>query len=142
MRMEPVSAAILAAMAAGLTSGAKDAVSGAVADAYGALKSLLRRRFGEDSRVSAAVDELEAQPASKARQAVVQEEIGSSGAAQDAELVAAARSLLDEIAKLPGGEQHVQQATGNYIAQADRAGTASVHVSGPRDAGRGSPDVP
>ena len=142
MRVEPVSAAILAAVAAGLTSGAKDAISGAVIDAYGALKFLLRGRFGDDSRVSAAIDDLEAQPASKARQAVVQEEIEASGAARDAELVAAARSLLDEIAKLPSGEQHIQQATGNYIAQADRAGTASVHVSHPRDPGRGSPEAP
>jgi hypothetical protein len=129
--MEPVSTAILAAVAGGLAQAAGETVSTAVADAYGALKSLLRRRFGNDSPVATAVDQLEAKPDSQARQALLREELAACGADRDPDLVNAARSLLDELAKLPGGEAHIQQATGSYIAQADRGGTAGVYVNAP-----------
>lgn len=136
--MDPVTAAILAAVAAGLAKGAGEAATKAVADAYQGLKSLLRSRFGGRSSVVKAVEDLEARPESKARQEVVREEVEAAGAHADADVVAAAQVLLEHIREMPGGETHVQQAIGNYIAQADRGGHAEVRVGNGRDA----PDAP
>ncbi len=129
--MEPVSAAIIAAIAAGVTTGVGETATKAVVDAYQALKGLLRGRFGEKSRVAGAIDALEAQPKSEGRRTVFLEEVEASGAVADDEIIAAARTLLERLEKAPAGEQHIQQATGNYIAQADRGGTAQVRVGQP-----------
>jgi hypothetical protein len=129
--MEPVSAAILAAAAAGLAQGASDTVAAAVADAYNALKRLIRERFGARSRVATAVDDLEEQPASQGRQVVVQEELESSGAARDTDIIDAAKAVLDALAAHPaGGTTNQQHAVGNNIAQAGQNSTATVKVSG------------
>ena len=66
--MVTVSAAILAAVGAGVAQGASETVSSATTDAYTALKSLLRKRFGGASRVVTAVEDLEQQPDSKGEQ--------------------------------------------------------------------------
>jgi hypothetical protein len=136
--MDPVTAAILAAVAAGLAKGAGEVATKGVADAYKGLKSVLRRRFGGQSDIVKAVEDLEARPESKARQEVVREEVEAVRAPADAEVVAAAQRLLENIREMPGGETHVQQAIGNYIAQADRGGHAEVHIGNERDA----PDTP
>ena len=125
--MDPVSAAIIAALVAGLAGGVKQTASQAVSDGYNSLKALLRKKFATH-RVVSAVDDLEAQPESHGRQEVLQEEMQSSGAATDPEVLAAAQSLLDQIKTVPGGDQHVQNAVGSYIAQADRGGRANVRV--------------
>ena len=62
--MEPVTTAILAAIAAGATAGVADTVKNAIGDAYAGLKELLRRKFGGQSRMLEAVDRLEADPES------------------------------------------------------------------------------
>jgi hypothetical protein len=126
--MDPVSAAILAAVAAGLLKGAGETASGAVLDAYEGLKSVLRRCFGGDSSVTKAVDDLEANPGSMGRQDVVREEVEAVGAHRDPQVLAAAQLLLERLRDLPGGEAHIQLAMGNYIAQADRGGHAEVRV--------------
>ncbi len=41
------------------------------------------------------------------------------------------RGLLEQIKAQPGGEQHIQNAIGSYIAQADHGGTATVTVNHP-----------
>ena len=128
--MEPISTAIIAALVAGVGAGVKDTASKTIGDAYEGLKSLLRKRFGQGSRVVDAVEALEAQPDSAGRREVVREEVEASGAADDAELITVAMDLLEQIGNARGGEQHIQQAVGNYIAQADRGGTAQVHVRG------------
>jgi hypothetical protein len=55
----------------------------------------------------------------------------ASKADQDPELRQAAQALLEQIKKQPGGEQHIQQAIGSFIAQADRSSTATVNVNHP-----------
>lgn len=49
--MDPVSAAILAGLATGVTRGASDAGKKLIVDAYEALKAVLNRKFGADSDV-------------------------------------------------------------------------------------------
>jgi disulfide oxidoreductase YuzD len=127
--MDPVTAAILTAIGAG----AAKVGTTALTDAYEGLKAALRRRFGGESPVVRAVDDLEARPDSAARQAVVSEEVLAVAAHTDPEVEAAARRLLEQAGAAAAGA-HVQQATGHHIAQADRAGHAEVHVAErPRD---------
>jgi hypothetical protein len=88
--MEPVSAIVLSlALGAGAVAG-KEVVSALVKDAYAGLKSLIASRYPKVS-----VAQLEQAPGSKARRAVVAEDLASAGADRDVELAAAARQLLE-----------------------------------------------
>lgn len=128
--MEPVTAAILAAIAAGATAGVTDTAKKAIGDAYAGLKALLQRKFGSESKVLEAVDKLEADPESAGRKETVGKETARAGANQDQDLIAAAEALLAKLKELSAAEQqHVQTAIGSYLAQADRGGTASVTVN-------------
>ncbi len=130
--MDPVTTAIVAALAAGATSGVTEAGLKAIADAYEALKTLLKKKFGHESEMVKSVESLETRPDSNARKSLLQEEVISAKADQDPDILQAAQALLDEISAQPGGVQHIQSATGSYIAQADRGSTASVNINQPR----------
>jgi hypothetical protein len=132
--MEPITfTAILGALSV-IAAGAGGAVGQNLAtDAYEKLKATLRRRFGDDSDLVEAVDKLEQKPDSQGRKQTLQEEVEASGVDQDPEVRQAAQELLDQVRAQPGGEQHIQNAIGSYIAQADRGSTATVNVNQPKD---------
>jgi hypothetical protein len=75
-----------------------------------------------------AIDDLEARPDSEGRRQTLEEEVGEVQADDDPQIRQAAEELLARIKAQPGGERHIQQATGKYIAQADRHSTAQVNV--------------
>jgi hypothetical protein len=130
--MDPVTAAIsvaLAALATGAAKGVGEVGKKLVVDGYEGLKELVKRKFGADSKVAEAMDKLEKDPDSSGWKESLGKEVTRAGADKDPEIVAAAQALLEKIKALPGGEQHIQQAIGNYIAQADRGGTATVNVN-------------
>jgi hypothetical protein len=127
--MDPLSAAIIAAVAAGLVKGAGEVSQKVLVDGYERLKALLGRRFGDRSEVVQAVQGLEARPDSPARRNLVVEEVQLSGAGNDEELLTVARDLLARIQEDPGPRASVQQAIGSYIAQADRQSHAEVNVN-------------
>ena len=132
--MEPITAvAIIAAISAGITGGTTDLVKQTVIDGYDALKALLKKKFGEQSKVTKAVEMLELMPDSDASKTLVKETIIEAKADQDQEIHQAAQILFDQMKAIPGGEQHIQQAIGSYIAQADRGSTASVTIHDVRD---------
>lgn len=122
--MDPITTAIVAALAK---------LSGTVVvDAYKGLKQLLEKKFGKESDLVGAVDKLEEKPDSKARQAVVQEEVEAAGAHEDEDLQRAAEALLERIKAQPGGQQVIQTVT--QTVTGDRnifSGTGSVSVGGP-----------
>ena len=125
--MDPITSAIVAAVAAGAAK-----VGGQiVVDTYNGLKELIRRKFGADSKVAKAVDEVEANPESKTRPGVLNEEVVAARANEDQELLAAAKALLDKLGAQPGGAQVIQTATGSYIAQAAGGSAATVNVNVP-----------
>ena len=132
--MDPVTTAILAALAAGAISGVTEMSKTAITDAYQKLKGLLVNKFGATSKVVTAVDELEEEHDSKGRQLTLQEQIAKVKADQDQELVQAAQVLLRELRSQPGGEQRIQSIVGNYNAQVYGSGSASVNVNHPKDA--------
>jgi len=115
--------------------GAGQAVgAGLVNAAFGKLKSVLRKKSGDDGRVTKSVDELVANPESDGRKRTLAEELEAADADEDPEVKAAARELLDAVKAQPGGEQHVMNvmnAVGNYIAQAGPGGTAQVKIDRP-----------
>ncbi len=127
--MEPVTTVILSALVAGAAAGVTEAGTKLVVDGYEALKAALTARFGADSELADAVAGLEKHPDSDGRKQTLHEEIVAAKAQEDPELLELARALLDQIESQPGGAQHIQNAVGNYIAQADRGGTASVTVT-------------
>ena len=129
--MEPVTTAIIAALIAGAASGVTEAAKKAISDGYSGLKALISKKFGSNSGVSDAVAQLEATPDSPKRQQTLAEELKTTNASADPELLSAAQSLLDLIKTLPQGEQHIQKAVGTGIAQADRGSTASVSFAAP-----------
>jgi hypothetical protein len=130
--MDPITTAIIAAIAAGATAGVTESAKQAVVDAYEALKALLKKKFGGHSEVVKSVEGLETRPDSSSRKNVLQEEVTTAKADQDPDLIQAAQVLLDLIGAQPGGGQHIQNASGSYIAQADRGSTAQVQVNQPR----------
>jgi hypothetical protein len=126
MTPEILANAIIAAVSAGAAAGATDTAKKAVADAYDALKSLVRTKFGSSSEAAVAIDKLEAKPDSDGRKQTLDEELRSVKAASDPELISAAQSLMELIRALPQGEQSIQFAMGSGIAQADHGSTATV----------------
>jgi hypothetical protein len=126
--MDPISTAILAALSAGAVSGLTEAGKTAITDAYTKLKALLTKKFGGESDVLHAVDQVEAKHDSAGRAATLQEEIVAAKAEQDPDILHAAQALLHILQASPEGGQHLQTATGNYIAQADRGSSASVNI--------------
>jgi hypothetical protein len=131
--MDPITTAIVAALAAGVAGGATEVGKKVVVDAYVTLKTALKNKFGGDGDLVDAVDKLEKKPDSGGRKEVLQEEVAAAKADQDPEILKAAQDLIDQIKAQPGGEQHIQTAIGNYIAQADRGGTATVSVNQPKE---------
>jgi hypothetical protein len=131
--MDPITAAIVAALSAGALSGLTEASKTAIADGYGRLKVLLSKKFGGNSDVLHAVEQVETKPDSAGRKATLQEEVAAVQADQDLDLLQAAQALLQLLQASPGGEQHIQTATGSYIAQSDRGSSASVNIGSPRE---------
>lgn len=130
--MDPVTAAIIAGLSASAIAGVPKAAEQVIADAYAGLKALITRKFGGESDVAKAVAGLESKLDSAGRKETLGEEVKAARVDQDPEILKAAQALMDQIKAVPGGAQHIQNAVGSYIAQADRGGTASVNVNQPR----------
>ncbi len=89
--MDPISI-IVTALVAGAATALKPMTEQAIKDAYAGIKGLIQRKYG---RVD--VGMLETDPTSKARQAVVKEDLEKTVAGQDEELLREAKALLDAI---------------------------------------------
>jgi hypothetical protein len=94
--MEPITAALVAAISAGAAAAGKEAATQAVKDAYAALKAWLHSHHPGVS-----IDQLEQQPESKARQLVITEDLERARASGDTELVRLARTLVEVIQTQP-----------------------------------------
>src|SRR3954452_1402263 len=120
---EPVTTAILAALAVA----GSETVKLAVDEAYAGLRSLVVRKLGGSSKGVEALTKLEEDPTSAGWKETTVKELAKAGVDQDPELVAAAEKVMGKLQELPQGErQHIMQVVGSYIAQADRSGTATT----------------
>lgn len=127
--MDPITTAIVAALSAGAISGMTEVGKTAITDAYQKLKGLLAHKFGNQSKVMKAIDDLEEEQDSKGRQLTLQEQLAKSKADQDQELVQTAQLLLHALQSQPGGAGHIQSIVGNYNAMVSGSGTATVNVN-------------
>jgi hypothetical protein len=99
-----------------------------IKDAYDGLKAIIKRKFGAHHEVVQAVENLEKKPDSIGRREMLKEELVSSGADADADILAAARSLLENLKKQSGDQETVQQiVTGNRNIF---SGTGDIHIGG------------
>ena len=89
--MDPISIIVMA-LVTGAAAALKPTTEQAIKDGYAGLKGLIQRKFGHVD-----VTVLETDPASKARQAVVKEDLAKTGAGQDEELLREAKALLDAV---------------------------------------------
>jgi hypothetical protein len=93
--MEPITA-IVTALALGAAAVLKVTTEQLIKDGYTALKTVIKSQFPQ---ASASVDQLEHAPDSKARRAVVEEDLTKEDAGQSAEILQHAKALLDLIAQ-------------------------------------------
>lgn len=106
--MDPITAAIIAALVTGAAAGTAQVVAENIGGgAYTKLKQLIQDKFGKKSDLVNAIDTLEKDPNSKSRQGLVQEEVKKARADQDAELLEAAQTLLHALESTPEGKQVV-----------------------------------
>lgn len=131
--MDPITTAIIATLSVGALSGLTEASKTTITDAYTRIKALFANKFGNASDVVRAIEQVEAKPESSGRRAMLQEEIAAVKADQDSDLLHVAQTLLQLLQTSSGEGSHIQTATGNYIAQADRGSTASVNIGYPRE---------
>jgi hypothetical protein len=130
--MDPVTTAIVAALAAGGTAGITDTAKTMITEAYQALKDLLQKKFGSESNLVKSVAVLEAKPTAVPRQQTLDEEIIEVHAHQDPDIMQAAQRVLQQIKAHPQAERHVQHVIGDYNAVVQGFGNATVNVNPPK----------
>jgi len=88
--MDPITTAFVTALAIPV---AKDVIK----DGYEAMKAALKKKFGEESDVVNAVEQLEKKPDSKGRKAILQEEVENAKIYNDPQMVKLAEELLKHL---------------------------------------------
>jgi hypothetical protein len=91
--MDPITAAILAV----LPALASNVVESGVKDAYEGLKAVIRRKWGDAAPISKAIAAIEEDPKSKAQAAVLEEKVGATKAAEDADVLQALHHLVEQL---------------------------------------------
>ncbi|WP_445246664.1 hypothetical protein [Microcoleus sp. OTE_8_concoct_300] len=107
--MDAITLAIVTGLAIPLT---KDAI----ADAYAALKAALKKKFGGESDVVNAVEQLEKKPDSEGRKATLQEEVENAKVNDDPEVVKLAQDFLNQLKEQPGGQDIINQIQNNTVS--------------------------
>jgi len=91
--MDPITAAITAALMPTLTDVAKSGIK----DAYEGLKAVIRRKWGESAPISKAIAAVEEDPDSKAQAAVLEEKVVAVKAADDPDVAQALQKLVEQM---------------------------------------------
>jgi hypothetical protein len=124
--MEPISAIALSlALGAGAVAG-QEVVKTVVKDAYDKIKNMIKNRYPKVS-----IEQLEEAPKSKNRRAVVEEDLTASGAGQDAELAAAAHTLIKLI------QQHAPAAASAIAVDLKDVAAANLRLADVAASGTG-----
>jgi hypothetical protein len=93
--MDPLTS-IVTALAAGAAVALQSTVELTVKDGYAALKGLIQRKYPQ-----VGIELLESNPSSKARRAIIEENLRAVGADHDAEVLQQAQTLLEAIRRQP-----------------------------------------
>jgi hypothetical protein len=117
---------IVSALALGASAGLQSMASTAVSDAYSALKRIFDRRYGDID-----VSPVERRPESAAKRDSVAEDLAAAGAGTDAELLAAARQLIEQV------DSHVPDVARAIGVDLERVRAAALRVTDVDSAGTG-----
>jgi len=120
--MDPITTAFVTALAIPM---AKDVIK----DGYDALKAALKKKFGDQSDVVNAVEQLEKKPDSEGRKATLQEEVENAKVNDDPEIVKLAQDFLNQLKEQPGGQQIINQNISN-VKYAATSGSGNANISG------------
>ncbi len=99
--MDPISTAVVAFLVAGL----KDVGKSAATDCYNGVKNWIVKKLGNDAKVTKAIVEVEDAPDSKARQMVLEEEVGKANIANEPELLKLVEALVAALKETNEGRQ-------------------------------------
>jgi hypothetical protein len=117
---------IVSALALGASAGLKDTVATAVRDAYSTLRRILGERYrGVD------VTPVERRPESAAKRDSLAEDLGVAGAGTDAELLAAARQVIEQISS------HAPEAAAAVGVDLERVRASALRIAAVDSAGTG-----
>lgn len=133
--MDPITTAIIAALAAGAVAGATDVGKQAIADAYAGLKAVIQHKWGAQSELAQAVDSLESNPDSPGRQEVLAEEVATAQADQDADVVAALHALQEKLTS--HGDERIQRMLRSEEGEQIMRGRGGRQEQDMRDSRRG-----
>jgi hypothetical protein len=100
----------------------------AIKDSYEGLKAALKKKFGSNSDLVDAVNEIEKKPNSEGRKTTLKEEIEYAKANDYPELLQLAQHLLELLKYLPGGQQVITQTVSN-VKYAATSATGSATIS-------------
>lgn len=102
--MDPITGAILAALAAGVIGGATEVGKKVIVDAYEALKAAIKKKYGEGSKIAQAVADVEEEPDFKPSQDALAGRVEQAKAVEDEELVKLAETLKAALDKTAEGK--------------------------------------
>lgn len=105
--MDPITAALVAALASGINS----VTNIAIKDAYTALKNKLFTTLSGQSDALDALKNLEKKPESKGHQAVLDEELVNFNLTQDEEIKLLLTNLLDQLRQTESGKEALSKYT-------------------------------
>ncbi len=108
--MDPITSAIVVALASGVAGGAGEVGKSVIVDAYTALKAALKQKCGVDSKVVKAVDDLEKEPDFKPNQDTLTGRVAQANIVDDSQLQQLAQALMEALKSTPEG----QKATGKF----------------------------
>lgn len=128
--MDPITSAIIAALAAGATAGLTDTAKKLIADLYNSIKEKIQQKHGKDSKAVKAINDLENEPEFVPYQTGLQQRINELKIDQDSELVSLATNLLSAIQQTQNKTslQTIQNVYGNGNAVAGSGGTATINI--------------
>ncbi|MCP4992027.1 MAG: hypothetical protein GY928_40040 [Colwellia sp.] len=99
--MDPITTAIVAALATGVTTGVAKVGESVIPDAYNAIKKTIQNKFGTDNKLVKAVNELEAEPDFEANKTALAGRVAQFKADKDSDILQAAKVLLEAINNNP-----------------------------------------
>lgn len=132
--MDPITSAIIAALAAGVTAGLTDTAKKMISDLYNTIKEKIQQKHGKDSKAIKAINDLESEPDFAPYQSGLQQRVNELKLDKESELISLATKLLSVIqeSQSKANLQTIQNVYGNGNAVAGTGGTATINVQQPK----------
>lgn len=132
--MDPITSAIIAALAAGVTAGLTDTAKKLILDLYNTIKEKIEQKHGKENKAIKAMNDLESEPDFAPYQSGLQQRVNELKLDKDSELLSLAMKLLSVIqqSQSTANLQTIQNVYGNGNAVAGTGGTATINIQQPK----------